>query len=138
MSKFGCPLFYVDMKLARSIKLQNLIPSQWPEHIPELCPKCSSQMSTKVNLFTGMSKPASFLKRIAPWLSVVILVGIIILMFFASAQSVDGGQGSAMAMVAMVVVPPILLTVMANSMPKKIKLQCHQCECQTDYSLKAQ
>ena len=125
------------MKLARSIKLQHLLSSSWPSHIPEQCPKCSSDMNNKVNLYIGRGKLASLLKDIAPWTSVLMLIAIIIFLVLASARAADGGQGTPMAMVAMIVLPSLLLNIIGNYLPKKYKVQCHHCGCQTDYKLKS-
>jgi len=108
----------------------------WADHIPRKCPSCSAEMNSKVNLSIGHSKEACLLKRIAPWSSLVVLALAVLFLVFASFSEVRSfGQGSPMALVAMIVAPPVILTIIANFMSKKHKLQCHRCGHQSDYSL---
>ncbi len=107
----------------------------WPSHIPDHCPSCDAEMNYKVNLLTTRSKMAHLIRAIAPWLSVVIFVSILILMHFVPPSFVQQGQGTPMAFAAIVSVPPTIITILANCIPKVIKLQCHRCNFNKDFLL---
>lgn len=125
-----------SMKPALSSTQNLALEIPWADHIPRKCPDCSAKMNNKVNLSIGLSKEACLLKRIAPWSSLVVLALAFLYLVFSSFSSVRSfGQGSPMALVAMIVGPPVMLTIIANCMTKKYKLQCHQCGHQSDYSL---
>ena len=124
------------MKRSLSTSLQNVLDNPWPDHIPKQCPECTAQMNNRVNLFIGYSKEAMYLKRLAPWTSLIVLTAAVLFMIFAPADIMRGlGQGSPMALAAMIAGPPVLLTILAKCIKKMYKLQCHHCSHQTDYPL---
>jgi len=117
----------------KTTKEKNVFNLPWPQHIPDCCPHCDASMSRRVNLFHTKSRYAERLRYIAPWLSLVILLTILILMAFITTGPMAGGQGTPMAIIAMILIPPTVLTIISNCIPKVFKLQCHRCEFQKDF-----
>ncbi len=107
---------------------KNVLHKPWPKHIPDSCPECRTSMKHKVNLFHARNRLANLIRSVAPWISIVVLVSVLIFMGFAPPSAVEGGRGSPMALIAMIVGPSIILTILANCIPKVYKLQCHSCQ----------
>jgi len=111
---------------------KNVLTTDWPKHIPPQCPKCNQPLTYKVNLFHSRSRFSARLHAFAPWFSLVVitLFGILALI---PTNSLSGGQGSPMAVVAMIAGPPVILTIIANGLKKVYKLQCHKCRFTKDF-----
>lgn len=120
-------------KFRESFEKRHIIDTPWPKHIPDRCPKCHTSLRRKVNLFHTRSGLAQRLHSFAPWLSVIILLTVLIIMAFATPQAVSGGQGSPMALCAMIAGPPVILTIIANCIPKVLKLICHRCKLTQEF-----
>ncbi|MGJ8655581.1 MAG: hypothetical protein ACSHX6_03950 [Akkermansiaceae bacterium] len=109
----------------------------WPKHIPHRCPHCHTSLTRRVNLFHSRSKLSARLHAFAPWLSVIILLSALILIFGMFPYfKFEGGRGTPMAFVAIIVGPPVILTILSNCIKKVHKLQCHHCGHTKDFPIK--
>ena len=123
-------------RIFKNTKEKNVLVEPWPTHIPGHCPQCETQMTRKVNISVARSKFAQLLREIAPWLSIVVLFSSLVLLYLTSFKDLAGlGQGSPMALVAVVVGIPMIVTIFSNCLRKVFKLHCHQCGHSSDYPL---
>jgi hypothetical protein len=116
---------------------KNVLNPPWPSHIPAHCPECHTSMNSKVNLFPTRSKLAHRIRAFAPWLSFVILFSTLVFLYFAPHTVLNPrDRGTPIFFVVMIVCPPLILTVMANCIPKVAKLQCHHCNFSKNFPQK--
>ena len=105
---------------------------EWPADLPDQCSKCGNPYNIRSNLEIGPGRTGRFLKRIAPWMCIVMVIVMIVtkLSFLRL-----GGNGGAMALAVAVIFPSIILSALGCILPGKTRLFCHKCRHQEFHPL---
>jgi hypothetical protein len=100
----------------------------WPACLPERCHCCNHPYDIRSSLEIGPGPAGRFFRRIAPWMTIVML-GIM----FATKLSflTLGGWGGAMAFAVALVVPSVILWVIGGLLPTRARLYCFKCNTTT-------
>jgi hypothetical protein len=104
----------------------------WPEDIVSTCPRCGSGFETRVNLECGPGKLGRTLKAISygmivPWMIIGTILGLNI------AATTSGALNGGYAILGIVGIPPLLLAVLGNLMPRSRRVRCAKCDWGHDY-----
>lgn len=101
----------------------SLIP-RWPESLPTHCAKCHSRYDIRSALQIGPGRLGRGLRRVAPWMTVIVLIA----MFLTRLEFLTlGGQGGAMAFALAIILPSIVLWVLGGIFPERARLYCSSC-----------
>jgi len=97
---------------------------EWPECLPTHCQCCHERHDIRSALEIGPGPTGRFLRKIAPWMTIVMVV-----VMFATKLSFLGlgGNGGAMAFAAALVVPSVIFWVAGGLMPTRARLFCFRC-----------
>ena len=97
----------------------------WPEGLPRHCESCGNEYDIRFALQISPGKLGRFLRRLSPWMTVVMLG-----LLFATKLSFlgMGGNGGMMAFAAEIVLPSVVLWVLGGILPTKARLYCFKCD----------
>jgi hypothetical protein len=101
------------------------ITPEWPPALPDHCDHCGNRFDIRFALEIGPSRLGRFLRKIAPWMTIVML-----LLMFATKLSFLGlgGNGGVMAFALALILPSILLWMIGGLLPTKARLYCFKCD----------
>lgn len=100
----------------------------WPDSLPNHCHACHKPYDIRSALEIGPGPFGRFLRKAAPWMSIVMLI----LMFATKLSFLGlGGGGGAMAFAAALVFPSVVLWVLAGLLPIRARLYCFKCDSST-------
>ena len=110
--------------MTKRLKSFSLTP-EWPIGIPDHCEHCGNGYDIRFALEIGPNRLGRFLRKIAPWMTIVMLV----LMFSTKLAflSLDG-TGAAMAFAVALLVPSIILWIIGGLLPTKARVYCFRCD----------
>ena len=98
---------------------------KWPVGIPDHCERCGNGYDIRFAMEIGPGRLGRFLRKIAPWMTIVMVV----LMFATKLSFLGlGGGGGAMAFAAALVIPSIALWIIGGLLPTKTRLYCFKCD----------
>ncbi len=102
---------------------------KWPTGLPDHCEHCGNGYDIRFALEIGPSRLGRFLRKAAPWMTIVTLV----LMFMTKLAFLGlGGNGGAMAFAVALITPSIILWILGGLLPTKARLYCFKCD-RSDY-----
>lgn len=110
--------------MAKKLQSFSLTP-QWPVGLPQHCECCGNEYDIRFALEIGPGKLGRFLRKFAPWMTVVIL-GILFATRLAFLGM--GGNGGMMAFAAAIILPSVILWVIGGILPTKARLYCFKCD----------
>lgn len=100
----------------------------WPVGLPDHCEHCDNGYDIRFALEIGPGRFGRFLRKIAPWMTIVMVV----LMFVTKLSFLRlGGNGGAMAFAVALVLPSIVLWVIGGILPTRARLYCFKCDRST-------
>lgn len=101
-----------------------LLTPKWPVGLPNHCEHCGNGYDIRFALEIGPGRLGRFLRKIAPWMTVVMLG----LMFATKLSFLGmGGNGGMMAFAVALILPSIVLWIIGGILPTKARLYCFKC-----------
>lgn len=98
---------------------------KWPVGLPDHCEYCGNKYDIRFAFEIGPGKLGRFLRKLAPWMTIIMLV----LMFVTKLSFLGlGGNGGMMAFVAALILPSIALWIIGGILPTKARLYCFKCD----------
>jgi len=110
--------------MTKHLKSLSLTP-EWPTSLPDHCEHCGNGYDIRFALEIGPGRLGRLLRKIAPWMTLVMFLLMIVtkLSFFSLS-----GNGGAMAFAAIILLPSIILWIIGGLLPTKTRLYCFKCD----------
>ena len=97
---------------------------KWPADIPDHCERCRNGYDIRFALEIGPSRFGRSLRRIAPWMTIIMLF----LMFLTKLSFLRmGGDAGIMAFAMALILPSVALWITGGILPTKARLYCSKC-----------
>lgn len=98
---------------------------EWPAALPDHCQHCGNGYDIRSALEIGPGQFGRFLRRIAPWMTILMFA----IMFATKLSFLSlGGNGGAMAFAVALILPSIVLWIIGGILPTKARVYCFKCD----------